>query len=234
MKILKTDKTGTASWGSPDANFPAANLQDDWPGHVTRSTLVSDTISIPVYGAADALFVANVEATDCTVTIKDGGGVVVATYPLDLSRVSHAWISYPAQQADHTIDLSLSAASAVGLGLARAGAATVYSNADWGIVMSLKDLSVSERLASGGTYTSDRDVIRIWSGSVVFDPQDQDAWAFIRFKRSRRKRPFACLVLDGIDDEAHAGWVRFGDQDPSWRLSGPADDVVRFQLIEEV
>ncbi len=249
MIIIAQNDIDAVSWGSEDANWPAANCLDDHIRHVTRSALQQDTLTISVSRQGNSLYLGGVSADSAVITVRDGSGAEVETHELDFiayddieaflfdeARVhTSAWLTYTYQEEAHTLEIAFTAATGETpeVGIARAGFGTGFPNGVYGLQTGTMDLSIVESLASGGIYRRDRDVVRTWSGTINGNPEAYDGWRFLEFKRQIKKRPFACLVLDGLDDRANAVYVHF-HEDPATTRAGHGVDELNFTLIEEV
>jgi len=197
LKILiDTDSTAapyddvtayTAS--SSDADYPAANMRDNYPGNVWKAASgTSATIRLVVSkGSAVAMF--NINATAVAIYygagewyIDESGyapetGYAYLSDPeatVEASDLSGAngklWAEYTEQTVPHIVTIILTAVSAPSAGIVRAGIVKEFENPGRdGMGEGSVDYSIEATMPNGANYFRKRDVVRTHSGLSMLE-----------------------------------------------------------------
>lgn len=197
MKILiDTDSTAapyddvtayTAS--SSDADYPAANMRDNYPGNVWKAASgTTATLRLVVSkGSAVAMF--NLNATSAAITYGLAEGYVDETGyasesgyiyqdhapifvdSVDLSSADgKLWVEYEEQTLPHIVTIDLTAAAPPSAGILRAGIVQEFRNPGRdGMGEGSVDYSIKATMPNGANYFRKRDVVRTHSGLSMIE-----------------------------------------------------------------
>ena len=202
MKILidtdlLTDNVTAYTASSSDADYPAANMRDNYPGNVWKAAGgTSATIRLVVSkGSAVAMF--NINATAVAIYygagewyIDESGyapetGYAYLSDPeatVDASDLPGAngklWAEYTEQTVPHIVTIVLTAGAAPSIGVLRAGNVEEFENPGRdGMGEGSVDYSIEATMPNGANYFRKRDVARTHTGLTMIEER-ADAFVF--------------------------------------------------------
>ena len=187
--LLTDDVTGYSA-SSSDADYPAANMRDNYPGNVWKAASGTPaTIRLVVSkGSAVALF--NTNATAVTITYGAGEGYIDETgyapetgyayvasdssATVEASDLSGSggklWAEYTEQTLPHIVTIALTAGAAPSVGILRAGNVEEFENPGReGMSEGSVDYSIQAQMPNGANYFRKRDVVRTHSGLSMIE-----------------------------------------------------------------
>jgi len=194
MKILidtdlLTDNVTAYTASSSDADYPAANMRDNYPGNVWKAASgTSATIRLVVSkGSAVAMF--NLNATAVVIYFGAGewyvnesgfaneSGWAYLSDPeatVEASDLSGAngklWADYTEQTVPHIVTIVLTAGAAPSIGVLRAGNVEEFRNPGRdGMGEGSVDYSIEATMPNGANYFRKRDVVRTHSGLTMIE-----------------------------------------------------------------
>lgn len=196
MKILiDTDSTAapyddvtayTAS--SSDADYPAANMRDNYPGNVWKAASGTSAIISLVVSKGSAIALFNTNATAVTIYYgagewyEDESGYAPETgytylsdpeATVDASDLSGAngklWAEYTEQTLPHVVTIVLTAGAAPSVGVIRAGNVEEFRNPGYAMTEGSDDYSIVATMPNGANYFRKRDVARTHSGLSMIE-----------------------------------------------------------------
>ncbi len=194
MKILidtdlLTDNVTSYTASSSDADYPAANMRDNYPGNVWKAASGTEaTIRLVVSkGSAVAMF--NLNATAVAISYGAGEGYVNEsgyanesgyTYLTDTAATVEAsdlsgangkfWAEYTEIALPHIVTITLTAAAAPSAGILRAGIVKEFENpARDSMGEGSVDYSIEATMPNGANYFRKRDVVRTHTGLSMIE-----------------------------------------------------------------
>jgi len=171
-----TDRKSSQVEGNAIANW----VQDSAAtGHFTDST--PTTVSLESHGRVMLGSIVTIAASNYQITKIIGDGTASGAITLS-SAVASAAVS--------------SIKNPCKLGILRAGSLMSIENATPGFSAGFSDYSFQSEIQNGGFTRINRNVARIYDFSISATITNSDA--IIAFARAYRKKPFACLLLDGM------------------------------------
>ena len=208
---LKKDNVTSVVASSSDANFPAANLQDDFTTNIWRAATGGTTgITLTIVVAkGSAIELLNTNAISASMTVDPGGGPVsvpITSYKLS-GEAGRLWADYGPYTGTHTIVLTLSAASEVSAGILRAGNVETFNDPEYLLAEGSNDYSVELELNDGLDYFRKRNVAPTFPNIQIFD-----TWAKANFLKhdifdAVGPQPLAIYLISGLTG---AEYVFFG------------------------
>ncbi len=203
MKILidtdlLTDDVTAYTASSSDADYPAANMRDNYPGNVWKAASgTTATIRLVVYkGSAVALF--NTNATAVAISYGAGEGYIDETgyapetgyayvasdssATVEASDLSGSggklWAEYTEQTLPHIVTIVLTAGAAPSIGVLRAGNVEEFRNPGRDSMgEGSVDYSIEATMPNGANYFRKRDVARTHTGLTMIEER-ADAFVF--------------------------------------------------------
>ena len=103
------------------------------------------------------------------------------------------------------------------MGLFRAGYIENFPNPQVGLSRNYKDFSIRKSLVNGGHQYSNRNIAKIYSGSLVLD-RDR-VRRFLTFAEIQRAKPFPVEVISNMESETPTVFYGFFNNSPSESLS---------------
>ena len=103
------------------------------------------------------------------------------------------------------------------MGLFRAGYIENFPNPQVGLSRSYKDFSIRKSLVNGGHQYSNRNIAKIYSGSLVLD-RDR-VRRFLTFAEIQRAKPFPVEVITNMESETPTVFYGFFNNSPSESLN---------------
>jgi hypothetical protein len=252
---LGTDNVTSITADSADANFPAANLQNDWTTDVWQAVagITTATLTLNVSKGC-AVEILNTNATSATVLVGTGGTYALesgfsleAGYSLQADgsfvttvynlpgAAGRIWADYGLYTGPHIVTVTLTASSTVNAGIARAGNVEAFNDPMWGIVEASKDYSIEKELNNGSDYFRKRGIVRTFDSISIIDTRanayhfKHDIWDMVGPK------PLAVrLAANAITDKE---WVLFCKRIDAPKITydvGPINARITFNLKEVI
>ena len=193
MKVIKNNAIRGVSATSENPEYPAANLLDEHPKRwwrVADASVSSVTLTVEVTGRTGGLGLVGIAAESVVVDISDPNGLTWENViwenvewqdvPGDL-HIDQAlsgdpgsaalWVSF--DQFDSSVEISITlykdalADMILGAGCLVVGEMTDLPGLQYGLGETLRDYSLARDLANGAKYYRKRDIVRVFSGSVL-------------------------------------------------------------------
>lgn len=218
FKIIYPEKQSAVTADSEDSNYLAENLLDSKIKKVWKATSGDNTakLTVTISAGADAIALYGTNAETAVCVIKDSGGGTVETETHTLTTATRTykqfWQEFTAQGAEHTAEISLTAASGetVEAGVVKAGTMVALAfNPKYGLQESKRDFSIKKELSNGAWYTRKRDIVRTFSCQVIVT-RSTEFYDLSDIYDHYGPDAFACLLADGIND---LQWTVFGRMD---------------------
>jgi len=230
MKVIYPDNVNSISVDKQNANYPIANVQNDYIKKAYKSTNNACIISAGVSGgSAVALFGMN--ATSATVKTRSGqvgiawedtviewhdGAVAGAdidwatetltteTVKFDTLSTGQAalWCDFTDPGTAFALEITLSgvAGTALTVGVLRSGTVIDLADPRYGIQEGLHDYSVQTELNNGAWYYLKRDIVRTFS-FALFEDRASDFYSLMHsVALLRGRQPLAWRLSENVTD----------------------------------
>ena len=181
---------------SSDANFPVANLRDNFTTSLWRAASgTTATITLQV-SKGSAVELMNTNATSATVTVGSGEtytdetdfsaetGYSYADDAVSMETVyslpgtaGRLWADYVEFTGAHVVKIALTAASAPSAGIVRAGKVEEFRNPAYDNTEGSIDYSIEKELNNGADYFRKRNVVRTLDNLSMQETR-ANAWKF--------------------------------------------------------
>lgn len=211
MIFMFPERLSSVVADTEDGSFPAEYLQNDKPKRYWKSEGSNiGVITATVAANSDQIGLFNTNALSAAIDVKLSG-VSQETFNIDLtSPHSHnrLWQSYTEQVANHTIEITLTAApgSTVYAGVLKIGKGVSLVNPDYGLTESRRDFSIVKELNNGAYYIRKKDSVRSFGLNFIED-RATDFYKFTQIMDYYGPSPLAVLLAENIDD---LEWAIFG------------------------
>ncbi len=252
MKVIFTDNISAISADEQETNFPIENTTDNnIVKKVWRGTSADATVTLTVEADSNTVSIFGTNAGSITVTVKDITETSTLWGPTeyDLRGVdtlfkfmtdtaenhTSIWAEYDEQASQHKIILDFEGSSGVVVqaGVIRAGLASDYNNAEYGLTNSLKDYSVVKELNNGSTWIDNKNIVQTFSGNFLISRDDGFPIFMKQFQDTTGVEPLPWLVLDVSQDNIYSIFARMNVL-PSGNHNYVEESIINFELIEMV
>lgn len=253
MKVIAKNLITAVTASTANANYPASNLLDEYPGFLWKATGATATLTFTVTGTCSGLALFNTNATNASFTVSGANqaewepgvawetGVawsaldtVEVTQTLDLDGVSGACIVQWSEISGTAVNVVISMTNEDGdilqAGTAVGGKVLSYPGPNYRLVESINDLSYIDEYNAGGVYVKDRDVLRVFDCEHRLGRDDYFHDFIYSVKKEIKKHPAAWLVTD-LDNARWLVYARFTD-DPKGVHDMPDYSLLTYQLTE--
>ena len=244
MKIIFSNNAVITSASSALSEFPAGRVLESG---LKRRWILDPLDSYPgivlsVNAPGNAIMIDNVTgASGATVTISNSGGVVKSesimfshTNGFGAFSTPRAWVDYPDQLTEHSIAISFTG-SEIAVGIIYAGKAFRFPNPEWGVDPGDNDFVIREKLENGFEYATGQNRNRQRTFKGVVNITDLETYFGItHLLRQTYPGPMACLVLDGMGQQAE--WAIYGGlaQLPGRPLARYSNYPISFSIVEKL
>jgi len=226
MKIIMDTDSTTAPYdnitsvvaSSSDANFPVANLRDDFTTNLWRAASGTSATLTAQVSKGKGLALYNTNATSITVLAGSGetyvneSGYVNETghaYAADTVTVAAAevlpgiwgriWVDYTEILVPHVLTITLTAAAVPYAGIIRAGMVQTFKDPTREHEEGSEDLSIEKELNNGADYFRKRNVIRTFDNLSMIETRP-NAWLFKHGIFDKvGPQPLAIRLFDGVN-----------------------------------
>ena len=250
MKVIAENMITAVVASSEGSTYEATNLLNSRPGSLWRGTGSSESLLFTLDGRrTSGLCLFNTNATAVSFQVYNPSAIdwhgidwqnlqwmaegVKITHVVNLDGESGAcmvqWTPI-GSSVNVLVSLTNNAGSVLRAGVGHGGEVLSYPDPSYGFTESIRDLSYIDEYNTGGLYTKDRPVAR------VFDMQhdmvrDSEFHSFIYDVKMRlHKRPAAWMV----SDRPNPRWLVYAmfSDDPRARHAYPDDSIIQYQLTE--
>ncbi|MBW2606147.1 MAG: hypothetical protein JRD05_00780 [Deltaproteobacteria bacterium] len=201
MKVIYPDRSITATADKENANYPAANVLDEHPKKLYKSTDNTAVLEVTTGAGSNGFAVFNTNAASVSAIVKKGEPTEWASgtewvsgtewrtaedpspatiYDLNPGSVGAMWGEYTQIDVPHIIELTFTAAAGTILecGVVVPGTVNTFDDPRYGVKEGLRDYSISKELNNGAFYYRKRDVVRIFNFDLIEDG-DTDFYTFM-------------------------------------------------------
>jgi hypothetical protein len=241
INVLKRDTSLVSS------EYPPDNVLDEHPKRVSKIDWGVGEYLLTVDGSGSSAVIGSTNARVAEFVVYDSEGGEVHREVVDLGGIStyarfildsglalnYAGITYPYQQTTHTITIKLSTGNSDNLyvGLIQAGVMYKTSrDVSIGLNEGQKDYSIEKEMSNGSFYYKMRDIVRVFTGSVLLD-REPDFYEFMYSIFKKKGKAPLFWQITNLESERWFVYARAVEL-PTGSHTDHHRSTVNFQLIE--